>query len=272
MKLVAAAKLKKAEQRAEEFREYAFELSALLTKVRRRSPDTNNELLAGREKINTEMLLVFASDKGLCGNFNYLISKEVSGIISDIRAKNRKVHIICVGIKLFDFLRRQLREDETVEPFADFYKSSAVFDNSRNLAKKIIEDFTSGRVDRVRTVFTAHHSALHRTVEVKDLIPAAQISETDADDSDRTETVFEPNTDEILGKIVPYNVAIQVYRAALESVAGEQGSRMTSMDGATRNADELLSAMTKKYNKTRQYNITQELVEVVAGASAMTKG
>ncbi|MDR2107043.1 MAG: ATP synthase F1 subunit gamma [Holosporaceae bacterium] len=269
MKLVAAAKLKKAEQKAEEFREYAFELSNMLAKIARRSPDTNYELFFGRREVSTEMLLVFASDKGLCGNFNYLVSKEVSGVISGARAAGRKLHFVCIGAKLFEFLKRRLREDEVIDFMSDFYKSSELFDNSRKLAEKIIKDFTSGRVDKVSVVGTKYISPMHRVTEVRSVIPAISAPE---DDTDRTETVFEPNIADILKEFVPYNIGIRIYQSALESVAGEQGSRMTSMDGATRNADELLTAMTKKYNKTRQYNITQELVEVVAGASAMMKG
>ncbi|MDR2158362.1 MAG: ATP synthase F1 subunit gamma [Holosporaceae bacterium] len=267
MKLVAGVKLKKAEQKAMASREYASELGHMLAKIRREFLNINCELFYGRDFVHREMLVVFASDKGLCGNFNYVINKEVSGIISNIHAENKKVHLICVGDKLFDILKQKLNDDDLIELTGDFYKSEKLFDNSRKLAQKIIADFTSNNVDRVSLVYTRCYSAMHREVRVKNIIPL--ICEPNPD---KTETIFEPNIEDVLKSIIPYNVAVQIYQSALESVASEQGSRMTSMDSATRNADELLSNLTIKYNRTRQYNITQELVEVVSGASAVAKG
>jgi F-type H+-transporting ATPase subunit gamma len=196
-----------------------------------------------------------------------VINKKVAEIISNIHGENKKIHLICVGAKLFNILKQKLNGDDVIELMEDFYKSDKLFDNSQKLAQKIISDFTCGSVDRVSAVYTRCYSAMHREVQTKDIIPL-----TCEPNPDKTDTVFEPNAEDVLRNIVPYNVAIQIYQAALESIAGEQGSRMISMDSATRNADELLSNLTIKYNRTRQYNITQELVEVVSGASAVAKG
>jgi F-type H+-transporting ATPase subunit gamma len=267
MKLVAGVKLKKAEQKASTSREYVSELENLLARVPREcAPVKNCELFWGRDEINTEMLVVFASDKGLCGNFNYLINRETLNIISRIRAKNRKVNILCIGVKAFDFLKHEL-PDESIEFMGDFYKNEKLFENSNKLAEKIIADFHSKKVDGASIVYTKCYSAMRHQVETKPLIPLG--CESNFDEMD---TIFEPDVKFILDTVLPYNIAIQLYQTALESIASEQGSRMTSMDSATRNADELLSNLTIKYNRTRQYNITQELVEVVSGATAIREG
>ncbi|MDR0753265.1 MAG: ATP synthase F1 subunit gamma [Holosporaceae bacterium] len=267
MKLVAGVKLKKAEQKVVASREYAQELGHILSLIRRELIDVNYELFTGRSLIHTEMLLIFASDKGLCGNFNYLISKEVFRIISKIHAENKKIHVVCVGSKLFNIIKQKLLRDDAIELVEDFYRSDKLFANAQKLAAKIIADFTDNVVDKVSVVRTKYHSAMQCKVETRSIIPLLR-----EPNSDRSETIFEPNVEEVLKTTIPYNIAIQIYQSALESIASEQGSRMTSMDSATRNADELLSELTTAYNRIRQYNITQELVEVVSGAAAVARG
>ncbi|MDR0968855.1 MAG: ATP synthase F1 subunit gamma [Holosporaceae bacterium] len=267
MKLVAGVKLRKAEQKASASREYAAELGHILSKIRRELLNVNCELFSGREEVNAETLIVFASDKGLCGNFNYLINKEARGQISKIQAEGKRVRVICVGGKPFNLLKKTLRDEDSIELANDFYKGDNLFENSKKLAEKIVEEFTTGVTDKVSVVYTRCFSVMRREIEIKSVIPL--ICEPN---SDKTETIFEPSAEYVLKTVVPYNIAIQIYQSALESVAGEQGSRMTSMDNATRNADELLSNLTITYNRTRQHNITQELVEVVSGAAAIAEG
>jgi F-type H+-transporting ATPase subunit gamma len=157
--------------------------------------------------------------------------------------------------------------DETIELAEDFYRSDKLFSNAQKLADKIIADFTANGIDKVSVVRTKYRSATQCKVETKSIIPLLR-----EPNSDRSETIFEPNVEEVLKTAIPHNIAIQIYQSALESVASEQGARMTSMDNATRNADELLSELTTAYNRIRQYNITQELVEVVSGAAAVARG
>jgi F-type H+-transporting ATPase subunit gamma len=242
-------------------------LGHILSRIRRELLNVNCELFSGREVVSTEMLLVFASDKGLCGNFNYLINKETSGLISRIHEEGKSIRLICAGGKLFDIFKQKLRDGDSIELVEDFYKGDKMFHNSQKLAQKIVSDFTAGGVDKVSILYTRFYSAMQHSVEIKSVIPL--ICEPN---SDKTETVFEPSAEEVLQTAVPYNIAVQIYQSALESVASEHGSRMTFMDSATRNADELLSDLTITYNRTRQYNITQELVEVVSGAAAIAKG
>ncbi|MCR5225305.1 MAG: ATP synthase F1 subunit gamma [Alphaproteobacteria bacterium] len=267
MKLVAGVKLRKAEQKAFASREYSSELARILSELRSKCSNVNNELFVGRDEVNTELLIVFSSDRGLCGNFNYMINKEVQQILSDLHDKGKKVRLVCVGTKLFDIFKRLLNEDDEIVSFGDFYKGDNMFENSRKLVNDIIKDFSDKTVDRVSVIYTGYYSAMRHKIEQRSLIPVIE-KETE----DKTETIFEPSMDEVLQNVVSYNIGIQIYQAALDSVASEQSSRMTSMDNATRNADEMLSGLSVKYNRMRQYGITQELVEVISGAKAIEEG
>lgn len=263
MKLVAGVKLRKAEQRALASKPYANELKKILATIKRENLAKSYELFDGRESVKSEVLIAFASDKGFCGNFNYLLSKKLREIVAERRAAGVRVEILCVGNKLYQMLRHALSEKESLELVADFYKGE-ILENSRNLAARVIEEFRKEAVDRVSLVFTHYYSAMRMTVGEESLIPLKR-----EENKDVTETIFEPSADEVLENLLPYNLGIQIYQAALESMASEQSSRMRSMDNATRNADEMLGDLTIRYNRTRQYGITQELTEVVAGASAV---
>lgn len=263
MKLVAGVKLRKAEQRALASKPYANELKKILATIKRENLAKSYELFDGRESVKSEVLIAFASDKGFCGNFNYLLSKKLKEIITERRASGIKIKILCVGNKLYQMLRHALSEKESLELVADFYKGE-ILANARNLAARVIEEFRKEAVDRVSLVFTHYYSAMRMTVGEESLIPLKR-----EENKDITETIFEPSADEVLENLLPYNLGIQIYQAALESMASEQSSRMRSMDNATRNADEILGDLTIRYNRTRQYGITQELTEVVAGASAV---
>ena len=263
MKLVAGVKLRKAEQRALASKPYANELKKILATIKRENLAKSYELFDGRESVKSEVLIAFASDKGFCGNFNYLLSKKLREIVAERRAAGVKIEILCVGNKLYQMLRHALSEKESLELVADFYKGE-ILANARNLAARVIEEFRKEAVDRVSLVFTHYYSAMRMTVGEESLIPLKR-----EENKDITETIFEPSADEVLENLLPYNLGIQIYQAALESMASEQSSRMRSMDNATRNADEMLGDLTIRYNRTRQYGITQELTEVVAGASAV---
>jgi F-type H+-transporting ATPase subunit gamma len=188
-------------------------------------------------------------------------------LISEIHVKNRQVHIICAGTKPYHAIEQKLLDGDVMESAEDFYKNEKLFHNSQKLAEKVTAAFLTNSVDKVSVVYTKSYSIMRCKVEIKSIIPL--ICEPNAD---KTETIFEPSVENVLKTVVPYNIAVQIYQSALESVASEQGSRMMAMDSATRNADELLSHLTTTYNRARQYNITQELVEVVSGASAVAKG
>ena len=263
MKLVAGVKLRKAEQRALASKPYANELKKILTTIKRENLAKRYELFDGRESVQTEALIAFASDKGFCGNFNYLLSKKIKEIIADRREQGINLRILCVGNKLYQLLKHVPAENASLELVADFYRGD-MFGNAKNLADRVISEFLGEKIDKVSLVYTNYHSAMKMKVHEDSLIPLTQ-----EENHDVTTTIFEPSADEVLENLLPYNIWIQVYQAALESVASEQSSRMRSMDNATRNADEMLGDLTVRYNRTRQYGITQELTEVVAGADAI---
>ena len=263
MKLVAGVKLRKAEQRALASKPYANELKKVLERIKRENLERDYELFDGRESVKSEVLITFASDKGFCGNFNYLLSKKLKEIIAERRKIGVKVKILCAGNKLYQMLKHALSENESLELVTDFYKGE-ILSNSRDLASRVIDEFRKETIDKVSLVYTHYYSAMRMVVDEESLIPLKQEKNNDI-----TETIFEPSADEVLENLLPYNLGIQIYQASLESMASEQSSRMRSMDNATRNADEMLGDLTVRYNRTRQYGITQELTEVVAGASAV---
>lgn len=267
MKLVAGVKLRKAEQKTVSSREYSSELNGMLSRLRRDFLDVESELFTGRKHVETVLLIIFASDRGLCGNFNYLMNKGASSVIHSLHSEGKKIKILCVGAKLLEQFKKILSVQDSIEVVEDFYRGSDIYEKSKVLANKVISLFRDNTVDKVSIIYTKYYSAMNRKVESKDIIPLSY-----EENEDKTITVFEPNTKKILDDLVPYNVAIQIYQCALESIASEQSSRMTSMDNATRNADSLLSEFRVKYNRIRQTKITQELMEVISGAEAIIKG
>ncbi len=267
MKLVAGVKLRKAEQQTVSSREYSLELDKVFSKLRREFFDIENELFVGRENVKTMLLIVFASDRGLCGNFNYVLTKGMSEVIETLHSKKKKVKILCVGNKLVESLKKLIKNGDSLEVIDGFYRSKNVYEESKHLANKVISYFKDNIVDSVSIVYTKYLSAMNREINTKNIIPLSYEK-----NDDKSITVFEPNIDEVLDTLLPYNIAIQIYQCALESIASEQGARMTSMDNATRNADSLLSESKIKYNRVRQTKITQELVEVISGAKAIGKG
>ncbi len=264
MKLVAGVKLRKAEQKTNSSREFSRELNGILSRLRRDFLDIESELFNGRKRIESVLLIIFTSDRGLCGNFNYLMNKEVSGIVNSLHKEGKKIKILCIGSKLLEHFKRMLHPNDSVEIIEDFYRDNDTYAKSKILADKVISLFKNDTVDEVSVVYTKYYSAMNRKVEIKDIIPLSF-----EENEDKTVTIFEPNSKKILDELLPYNIAIQIYQCALESIASEQSSRMTSMDNATRNADSLLFESKVKYNRIRQTQITQELVEIISGAKAV---
>lgn len=265
MQLVAGVKLKKAERRALSSKSYAEELRKMLAEIDRDNLEKRYELFDGRFPVKTETFIVFASDKGFCGGFNYTMNKKVLEIAKERNKSGINVKILCVGLKVFTILKHSIAEPNSIELIGDFYRGDALFANSKKLADRVIEEFNNGNVDKVSLLFTCYQSASKTSVAESTLIPLPPQERVD-----RTITVFEPDADRLLSHLLPYNLGIQIYQAALESVASEQSARMTSMDNSTRNATDMLADLTIRYNRTRQYGITQELTEVVSGAEAIS--
>ena len=264
MKLVAGVKLRRAKQKAIASRMYASELDNMLSKINMELLDIEVDLFSGRKNVETVLLLVFGSDIGLCGNFNYLVNKNAKKTVSTIYEEGKKVKILCVGNKLLNSLKSTLKDGDTIELVEKFYNSKNILEKSKELSEKIIFYYRSGLVDKVSVVYAAYRSAMRVDVEMKNIIPIVCNP-----NEDKTIAIFEPSADKILNDLLPHNIAIQIYQCALESIASEQNARMTSMDSATRNADTLLADFKTRYNRGRQLKITQELTEIIAGAKAV---
>jgi len=271
MELVAAAKLRRAEQRITALRPYAATMSELIAGVGRASSSVRLPLLEQRETVESVAIVPLTGDRGLAGSFNAQILRRAFALERALEAEGKRVRWVAVGKKgrsTLLFRRREL--DGEYMGFTD----RPGYDNAQAIAHRVGELFTSGDVDRVTLVYNTYISALTQRVTEQDILPISRdILETDeaerADDVLRGDFIFEPEPEEILVRLLPVYLETQVYRALLESTASEQGARMTAMRNASKNAGELIDSLTLRMNRARQAEITQEILEVVGGAEAL---
>lgn len=272
MELVAAAKLRRAEQRIVALRPYAETMSELIAGVGRASASVRLPLLEQRETVENVAVVPLTGDRGLAGAFNAQIMRRAFALERALQAEGKGVRWIAVGKKgrsTLTFRRRDLAG--TYVGFTD----RPAYEDAQAIAHRAGELFTSGEVDRVVLVYNTFVSAMTQRVTEQDVLPISRdILETDeeerAADVLRGDFIFEPEPELILERLLPVYLETQVYRALLESTASEQGARMTAMRNASKNAGELIDALTLRMNRARQAEITQEILEVVAGAEALT--
>jgi F-type H+-transporting ATPase subunit gamma len=263
MKMVAAAKLRRAQQAISEARPWADTLSKVLANVAART-EFSHPLLEDREGERTWVVVV-SSDKGLCGSFNTNILRAAE---KDLEADRwPEVELAVVGRKASDYFRRR-RWDLVIDERETM--SALTADSGPRLGKRFIEAFTSGEVDSVWLVYNSFVNMIRQDLVVDRLLPIEPptIAE-DAKDDSQVDYLYEPDARTLLAELLPRHVETQVQRALLDSAAAEQASRMTSMDAATRNAGDMIDALTMLYNRTRQAAITKELIEIVSGAQAL---
>ncbi len=272
MKLVAASKLRRAQEHAEQARPYAEKMAAMLANLAlgvRGLPDAP-ALLTGTGKEETHLLLVATADRGLCGGFNSSIVRAARRHIHELRGAGKNVKLVCVGRKARDMLRREY-EDLIVE-FIDGVagKRRIEFADARMIADRLITRFEAGEFDVCTIIYNRFRSVLVQVPTLRRLIPveAPEVAATQQEEA-KAIYEFEPEEAAILRELLPRNLAVQIYGALLENAAGEQGARMTAMDNATRNAGEMIDKLTLFYNRTRQAMITKELIEIVSGAEAL---
>ncbi len=271
MELVAVAKLRRAEQRIVALRPYAETMVELIAGVGRASSAVRLPLLDQRETVETVAIVPLTGDRGLAGAFNAQILRRAFALERALQAEGKAVRWITVGKKgrsTLLFRRREL--SGSYMGFTDH----PGYADAQAISHRVAELFTSGEVDRVTLVYNTFISALTQKVTEKDVLPiSADILETDeqerADDILRGDFIFEPEPEEILERLLPVYLETQIYRALLESTASEQGARMTAMRNASKNAGELIDTLTLRMNRARQAEITQEILEVVAGAEAL---
>ena len=285
MKMVAAAKLRKAQEQAEAARPYAQRMQRMLGELAANVEGRPGvpPLLAGTGKDETRLLVVCTSDRGLCGAFNTNIVREARRRISALQAEGKRVKILCVGRKGRDQLRR-VHPELIVDTLAELGGANVSYDGARQVADKVTQLFEDGEFDVCNLLYARFKSPIKQIVTTMQLVPFAAAEEAAAGEPELPENregaddgggagggayIFEPAEEAILADLLPRNMAVQIYRALLENNAGEQGSRMTAMDGATRNADDMIDKLTLTYNRTRQAVITTELNEIVSAKEAM---
>jgi F-type H+-transporting ATPase subunit gamma len=269
MQMVAAAKLRRAQSAAEAARPYAERMEAVLSNLASGigAGGQAPALLSGNGKDQVHLLVVCTAERGLCGAFNSSIVRLARERINTLTAQAKTVKILCVGKKGFDQLRRQY-EKQIVELIELRSVKQMGFVNADPIGRKIISMFEAGEFDVCTLFFSRFKSVIAQIPTAQQLIPA-EIPATASSAGPATVYEYEPDEGEILASLLPRNIAIQVFRALLENAASEQGARMSSMDNATRNAGEMIKKQTIRYNRTRQAQITKELIEIISGAEAL---
>ena len=266
MKMVAAAKLRKAQEQALASRPYTSLMDSVVSKISSKAIGSSIDLLSGKE-IKTHLLVVFSADRGLCGGFNGSITRTVRSEIKKLKDDDINVKLLMVGKKSADALNREFG-DLFVEKI-DGNSAKPNYTDAEVLAKKIIDLFENNEFGVCRVIFNKFVSAITQEVTFKSLIPV-EVKNDEIDENDSSSIYeFEPSEEEILNDLLPRNLATQLYSSQIESTASELAARMTAMDNATRNAGEMIDNLTLQYNRTRQAVITKELIEIISGAEAL---
>lgn len=263
MKLVAAAKLRRAQDRILAARPYAVKMSELMSNLVARAEPERHALLVRRPS-GRKRLVIITADKGLCGAFNSNILRASLQFLRD--AENTDVTLVVVGKKARDFYRR--RQWTVKSEMLGFFDRLA-YAHAQELARELMAAYLAEEVDEVHLMYNEFRSVAVQRVKRARLLPIDPATRADETAGATTDYIYEPSADAILGALLPRHITTQVFRALMESVAGEHGARMTAMESATKNAKEMIDLLTIQYNKARQERITKELLDIVGGAEAL---
>ena len=270
MKMVAASKLRRAQELAESSRVYADSLSFILSSLAGNTKNSSDlpEFLTGRENSKISLLIINSSDRGLCGGFNSNLFRNAKNWISEQQEKGKSVKIITVGKKASSFYKKT--DLDVIANFDDLNSNDKQLQVSEEIKNKIMELFENNEIDEVSILFNKFVSVITQEPTYQSLIPLSnEEAEEEVTDNSNAVFEFEPDKNELLEYLVPRNFLTQIYRSVLESSASEHAARMTSMDNATRNAGDMIDGLTLTYNRTRQAFITKELIEIISGAEAV---
>ena len=268
MKMVAAAKLKRAQESAEKGRPYSEKMNNIILNLSLGIADKESapKLLSGSGKNQIHLCVVMTSDRGLCGGFNANIIKKAKNYFSDATKEGKEIKIITVGSKGNDQLKR-LYGDKIIENISFKESKNANFFDAEKVGKIIIEKFEKEEFDICTIFFNQFKNVITQIPQAQQIIPLNAVNENQEDLNESYE--FEPDEDEILNNLLPKNISTQIFKAMLENSASEQGARMSAMDNATRNAGEMVDKLTIEYNRSRQAAITKELIEIISGAESL---
>ena len=277
MKMVAASKLRRSQEKAEAARPYSSRLEEMLSSLASSASSGEGviKLLTGTGKQDNYLVIPVTADRGLCGGFNSNINRETTKYVRSLENEGKNTSLITVGKKSRDFFNR-IMKDKIIESYVDLGSTGAGYDTAMQISNKIQSLYFDGQFDVCVLIFNKFKSAIVQEVTKQQLIPLDIADKKTEDNEDSKEEkkdnsiyTYEPDEASILKDLLPKNVSIQIFKILLESNAGEQGARMAAMDNATRNAGEMIDGLTLKYNRTRQAFITKELIEIISGAESV---
>ncbi|MBD41910.1 MAG: F0F1 ATP synthase subunit gamma [Pelagibacteraceae bacterium] len=276
MKMVAASKLRRSQERAEASRPYSSRMEEMLSSLA--SSGISGEgvinLLKGNGKEDSYLIIPVTADRGLCGGFNSNINRETYKFVKKLESEKKKVKILTIGKKSRDFFNK-IFKDKIINSYIDLGATGAGYEKALEISNYIQKQYFENNFDICKIIFNKFKSAITQEVSHQQIIPLdIKISnEEEIQNSNEKENSsiydYEPDEKSILEDLLPKNIAIQIFKVLLESDAGEQGARMAAMDNATRNAGEMIDNLTLKYNRTRQAFITKELIEIISGAESV---
>ena len=275
MKLVAGARLKRAQIAATTSRPYVVKMQELINNITSsvKNIETLPKIIKGSETNKIHLIILITSDRGLCGGFNTAIARLAKKRINELLNSNKIVQILCIGKKGYNQLKREYK-DLIIDTIILPYKSNKVdYEFAQKISHRILMMYENDKFDFVSIIFSLFRSPLKQEPQLKQIIPVLNNDENTTKNSDESRDKkiyeYEPEEEYILKNLIPHNISIQIYRGLLENAAGEEGARMIAMDNATRNAGELIDSLTLNYNRSRQAQITKELIEVISGAEAV---
>jgi F-type H+-transporting ATPase subunit gamma len=269
MKMVATAKLRKAQENAEKGRPYSERMNNIILNLSGGVSDKENssKLLVGTGKDDTHLCVVLTADRGLCGGFNTNIIKKAKSHFEDLKKQGKNLKIITVGMKGYDQLKRNY-SNQIIEKITFKESKNINYFDAAKVGNLIIEKFQNEEFDFCTIFFNKFKNVISQIPQAQQIIPLENENK-DKDEKLESNYEFEPDEDEILSNLLPKNISTQIFKAMLENSASEQGSRMTAMDNATRNAGDLVDKLTIQYNRSRQAAITKELIEIISGAESL---
>jgi F-type H+-transporting ATPase subunit gamma len=270
MKMVAASRLKKAKTAVESSRPYAEKIEEMIVGIASNISMRDNlsekfPLLTGKSSKETHLILVISSDRGLCGGLNSATVKQTKNRINQLVSQGKKVKLFCVGKKAYEQLKSQYGH-KIVEHITGVFKSTISYQSAQEIAGKVISLFDENKFDVCEVIYSKFKSAIVQEQVLKQLIPSP-IKIVANNNIPESPTNFEPSEEEILADLLPKNLAMQIYNELLENSASEQGARMAAMEAASNNAGKMIKSLTLVYNRTRQANITKELIDIISGAN-----
>ncbi|OQX71945.1 MAG: ATP synthase F1 subunit gamma [Candidatus Cloacimonas sp. 4484_275] len=260
MKMVAASKLRNAQSRILQARPYADHVNKMLVDLRKRNSTSQNPLLLEKENIDKKAIVIFTSDRGLCGSFNYNIIRRAK----EYFAENPSADVICVGKKGYDYFRKHTSQNIIKQYLGIFNEMN--FNVSREIANYLLNLFLVENYDTVEVLYNEFKSAIQQNIVIKPLLP---IIIENSEEERSLDFIYEPSDDVVIEELGKKYINVEIWRIMLESSAAEQGARMTAMDSATENAAEMIEMLTLNYNRARQAAITKEIIEIASGAEAL---